>query len=98
MNESHVFSFIPWRGGPCPRYQDTIVERIENRVAAWTHLPVVHQEDMQILRYGIGQQYKVHADTLVDADAGVRVATVRGFGWGGDMGVWVCGAVCQACA
>ena len=31
----------------------------------------------QILRYGLGQQYKVHADTLRDEEAGVRVATVR---------------------
>ncbi|GLI59753.1 hypothetical protein VaNZ11_001703 [Volvox africanus] len=58
------------------RYQDEIVERIENRVAAWTQIPVVHQEDTQILRYGLGQQYKVHADTLRDDEAGVRVATV----------------------
>ncbi|KAG2493976.1 hypothetical protein HYH03_007903 [Edaphochlamys debaryana] len=58
------------------RYQDVVVERVENRVAAWTQIPVVHQEDTQILRYGIGQQYKVHADTLVDPEAGVRVATV----------------------
>ncbi|KXZ43534.1 hypothetical protein GPECTOR_88g477 [Gonium pectorale] len=58
------------------RYQDEIVERIENRVAAWTQIPVVHQEDTQVLRYGLGQQYKVHADTLRDDEAGVRVATV----------------------
>lgn len=32
---------------------------------------------VQILRYDIGQQYKVHADTLKDDQAGVRVATVR---------------------
>lgn len=58
------------------RYQDPVVTRIENRVAAWTHLPVSHQEDIQVLRYGIGQFYKVHADTLKDDEAGVRVATV----------------------
>jgi prolyl 4-hydroxylase len=32
------------------RYQDAIVERLENRVAAWTKIPVEHQEDTQILR------------------------------------------------
>lgn len=58
------------------RYQDEVVERIENRVAAWTQIPVAHQEDLQILRYGHGQQYKVHSDTLQDPEAGVRVATV----------------------
>ncbi|KAK9906519.1 hypothetical protein WJX75_003296 [Coccomyxa subellipsoidea] len=29
------------------RMQDPIVEKIENRLTAWTHLPLVHQEDMQ---------------------------------------------------
>ncbi|GFR49468.1 hypothetical protein Agub_g11528 [Astrephomene gubernaculifera] len=58
------------------RYQDAVLERIENRVAAWTQIPVEHQEDMQILRYGLGQQYKVHSDTLRDEQAGLRVATV----------------------
>ncbi len=72
------------------------MKRIENRVAAWTNIPVEHQEDIQVgnarssfdssraldcvvsqvLRYGIGQFYKIHGDTLVDPDAGVRVATV----------------------
>ncbi len=31
------------------------------------------QEDIQVLRYGIGQFYKVHADTIRDPEAGVRV-------------------------
>ena len=30
------------------RMQDPIVEKIENRLTAWTHLPLVHQEDMQV--------------------------------------------------
>uniref|UniRef100_A0A7S0X1H1 procollagen-proline 4-dioxygenase n=1 Tax=Chlamydomonas leiostraca TaxID=1034604 RepID=A0A7S0X1H1_9CHLO len=58
------------------RYQDAVVERLENKVAAWTHLPLDHQEDTQVLRYGIGQFYRVHSDTLRDEQAGVRVATV----------------------
>lgn len=32
--------------------------------AAWSQIPVEHQEDTQILRYGIGQFYKVHAPAL----------------------------------
>ncbi|GAX76930.1 hypothetical protein CEUSTIGMA_g4377.t1 [Chlamydomonas eustigma] len=58
------------------RYQDDVVKRVEHRVAAWTQIPVEHQEDIQVLRYGIGQFYRVHADTLRDPEAGVRVATV----------------------
>uniref|UniRef100_A0A7R9VYF6 Fe2OG dioxygenase domain-containing protein n=1 Tax=Chlamydomonas euryale TaxID=1486919 RepID=A0A7R9VYF6_9CHLO len=58
------------------RCQDEVVERVENRVAAWTHIPLEHQEDIQVLRYEAGQFYKVHADTIRDPQAGVRVATV----------------------
>lgn len=58
------------------RYQDKVVQRLENRVAAWTHIPVVHQEDTQILRYSDGQKYGVHYDSLPDEVAGPRVATI----------------------
>ena len=34
------------------------------------------QEDTQILRYAVGQYYKVHGDNLVDDTAGARVATI----------------------
>lgn len=37
------------------RYQTDIVKRMEDRIALLTHLPVTHQEDVQVLRYGIGQ-------------------------------------------
>eukprot|EP01023_Acetabularia_acetabulum_P065302 TRINITY_DN8627_c0_g1_i6.p2 TRINITY_DN8627_c0_g1~~TRINITY_DN8627_c0_g1_i6.p2 ORF type:complete len:233 (+),score=27.24 TRINITY_DN8627_c0_g1_i6:493-1191(+) len=52
------------------RYQDDIVTGIEQKVANWTHLPVENQEDMQILRYSEGQEYKEHFDS------NGRVATV----------------------
>jgi len=55
---------------------DPVITRIENRIAEWTKIPAVHQEDMQVLRYGIGQEYKVHMDTLSDDAAGPRIATV----------------------
>lgn len=32
------------------RYQDEVVKKIEHRLAAWTHLPTEHQEDMQASR------------------------------------------------
>ncbi|GFH29676.1 Fe2OG dioxygenase domain-containing protein, partial [Haematococcus lacustris] len=60
------------------RYQDAVVERVENKVAAWTQVPVSHQEDIQVLRYGIGQ---MHADTLKDPVAGVRVRQLRRSCW-----------------
>lgn len=56
------------------RLQDPTVAAIEQRLATWTKLNVSHQEDMQILRYGIGQKYGAHYDSL-DNDS-PRVATV----------------------
>lgn len=47
---------------------------MEERLAAWTHLPLPHQEDTQILRYGPGQKYGAHFDALVEDTP--RTATV----------------------
>ncbi len=58
------------------RKQDPILAGIERRVSEWTMLPQVHQEDLQVLRYGRGQFYKKHYDSLGDEKAGARVATV----------------------
>jgi hypothetical protein len=35
---------------------------VQERVAKWLRVPVSFQEDMQVLRYGRGQQYKPHLD------------------------------------
>jgi prolyl 4-hydroxylase len=35
---------------------------IEERIARWALLPVGHQENMQVLKYGAGQQYRPHWD------------------------------------
>ena len=59
----------------CRRLQDPVLTRIEERVARWTHLNISHQEDMQILRYGVGQKYGAHWDSL-EYDGAPRVATV----------------------
>eukprot|EP00877_Chromochloris_zofingiensis_P008230 jgi/Chrzof1/3660/Cz13g04040.t1 len=58
------------------RQQDVTVSAIEAKVARWVNIPAVHAEDMQVLRYGVGQEYKPHMDTLHAEDAGPRVATV----------------------
>jgi len=51
-----------------------VVKDVEQRLATWTHLNISHQEDMQILRYGLGQKYGAHYDSLVEDSP--RVATV----------------------
>ncbi|GMH38511.1 hypothetical protein BSKO_06395 [Bryopsis sp. KO-2023] len=58
------------------RNQNGIVKTIQSRIANWTHLPEINQEDLQVLRYGSGQQYRPHMDVLDDNDDGKRVATV----------------------
>jgi len=71
-----------------PRYQDAVVAALEERVAAWTGIPVSHQEDLQVLRYAPGQQYRPHMDS------NGRICTVlvylvgarRGWGWGDVFG------------
>ncbi|CAI5976956.1 unnamed protein product [Closterium sp. NIES-65] len=48
--------------------QDDVIKRIEQRIAAWTFLPVgdpylaENQEAMQVLRYQEGQKYEAHHD------------------------------------
>lgn len=56
------------------RMQDDVVTGMERRLALWTHLNVSHQEDVQILRYGIGQKYGAHYDSLINDSP--RLATV----------------------
>ncbi|GBF92354.1 hypothetical protein Rsub_05556 [Raphidocelis subcapitata] len=58
------------------RRSDPIVSAVDARVAAWARVPEENAEDMQVLRYDIGQYYKKHFDGLEDDHAGPRVATV----------------------
>ncbi|KAI8475354.1 MAG: hypothetical protein J3K34DRAFT_404626 [Monoraphidium minutum] len=58
------------------RLSDPVVAAVDARVADWARVPVVNGEDMQILRYDVGQEYKKHFDGLMDDKAGPRVATV----------------------
>lgn len=60
--------------------KDSIVERIEEKIATWTFLPKENGEDIQVLRYQEGQKYEAHYDYFVDkvniARGGHRYATV----------------------
>mmetsp|Transcript_11598 Transcript_11598/g.32872 ORF Transcript_11598/g.32872 Transcript_11598/m.32872 type:complete len:346 (-) Transcript_11598:300-1337(-) len=56
------------------RYADQVISDIEERIARFTHIPVAHQEDMQVLKYDIGQKYGAHYDSLTDGSP--RIATV----------------------
>eukprot|EP01018_Ginkgo_biloba_P010547 Gb_15390 [translate_table: standard] len=62
------------------KYQDEIVTRIEDRIAAWTFLPKENGEALQILHYELGEKYEPHFDFFNDkanqALGGHRIATV----------------------
>jgi len=49
------------------RLTDPIIERIEKRISVFTHIPVSHQEDIQVLRYQKGQTYGAHQDSGANA-------------------------------
>ncbi|CAI7778109.1 unnamed protein product, partial [Closterium sp. NIES-53] len=58
--------------------QDDVIKAIEQRLAAWTFLPVENQEAMQVLRYQEGQKYEAHHDFFEKEgqQGGHRYATV----------------------
>lgn len=57
-----------------------IVQAIENRIAAFSQIPVENGEFIQVLRYEVNQQYKPHHDYFFDSynlkRGGQRVATI----------------------
>ncbi|KAL9247736.1 hypothetical protein vseg_021137 [Gypsophila vaccaria] len=60
--------------------QDDVVAAIEERIAAWTFLPIENGESIQVLRYEHGQKYESHFDYFHDKvnmkRGGHRIATV----------------------
>lgn len=46
------------------RLADPVIERIERRISLYTHVPVSHQEDIQVLRYEKTQTYGAHYDSV----------------------------------
>jgi hypothetical protein len=49
-------------GSFLPRFYDQTLGAVQERISEWLGVPVVFQEDMQVLRYGQGQEYKPHFD------------------------------------
>lgn len=58
------------------RYQTPMISSIQDRVALLARLPVMHQEYIQVLRYGKDQFLTRHTDSLPGDKAGPRVATI----------------------
>ncbi|KAL2922857.1 putative prolyl 4-hydroxylase 4 [Bienertia sinuspersici] len=78
--DSQVSEVRTSSGAFISKAKDEIVERIEQKIAVWTFLPIENGEDIQVLRYEEGQKYEAHYDYFVDkiniARGGHRYATV----------------------
>jgi len=62
-----------------PKKYDEVLEKIEDRCAVFSGIPVAHQEQMQLLRYRDGQKYSDHTDGLISENGGKRIATILMF-------------------
>lgn len=54
------------------------IQKIEKRIAAYTKLPLENGEGMQVLKYGIGGEYRPHFDYFDSATTGGNVHISRG--------------------
>ena len=60
------------------RGDNPLCERIEARLAALTGWPVENGEGLQVLRYGVGAQYRPHHDYFAPAEPGSAAILARG--------------------
>lgn len=58
--------------------ENELVARIEARIAALLNWPVTHGEGLQVLRYGVGDEYKAHFDYFDPDKPGSAVHMARG--------------------
>jgi prolyl 4-hydroxylase len=66
------------RGGAIQRGANELVRRIESRISRLTALPVAHGEDLQLLQYGVGGEYRPHFDYFDPATEGGAQMLARG--------------------
>jgi len=57
---------------------DPIMQRIENRIAAMTGMPVENGEQIQVLQYGVGGEYQPHYDYFTANTPGGKASLDRG--------------------
>lgn len=60
------------------RGADPFIERLENRIASLMNLPVENGEGLQVLRYGIGAEYRPHFDYFPPSQTGSSVHVAKG--------------------
>ena len=62
-----------------PKNYDETFFGVEKKVQRFSNLPYENQEQLQLLRYRDGQEYKDHSDGLTSENGGKRVGTVLMF-------------------
>jgi prolyl 4-hydroxylase len=73
VHEARTSEGTYFNRGSAPLFQ-----RIESRIAALLDWPVENGEGLQVLRYGVGAQYKPHYDYFDPVHPGVRSILKRG--------------------
>lgn len=66
-----------WCSNEC--LEDEVVKGVNKRMSSMTQIPEVNSEDLQLLRYGVGQKYEIHHDFIdfeLERQNGVRLITV----------------------
>ncbi len=58
--------------------ENALIIQLEKRISAVMNLPVENGEGLQILHYGVGGEYKPHADYFPPQEAGSAVHLARG--------------------
>lgn len=66
------------RGAGLARCGSDIVRRVERRIEVLTGLPLAHGEDLQVLHYPTGGEYRPHVDYFDPDTAGGRQMLARG--------------------
>ena len=62
-----------------PKKFDDVLDRVERRVEDFSQISYDNQEQLQLLKYHDGQEYKDHQDGLTSPNGGKRIATVLMF-------------------
>jgi prolyl 4-hydroxylase len=70
-------SYNSWCNGKC--YNDTIAQNVMQRITEVTNIPEENSENLQMLRYEVGEYYQTHHDYIPyqkERPSGVRIMTV----------------------
>lgn len=76
--ESQIHPSRTSRDAMLGRSENALVARIERRLAALSQWPVERSESLQVLRYGVGEEFRAHYDWLSPEEPGPRRQLVFG--------------------